>query len=87
MIKRHKPSQRPALTRNYHRYCVRNLNTMKVFHVYSENHIAQMIANGQISDETHDVCIAVSADFGYSGSRKSKDGNLVDADKTLEELI
>ena len=59
-------SQRPTMTRAYHVYIVRNLATLKSVKVYSENHLSQMIANEQISDETHDICLGVSSDFGYS---------------------
>ena len=66
-------SQRPVMTRGYHVYIVRNLQTLKSFKVYSENHLAQMIANEQINDDTHDICLGVSADFGYSYSRSEKE--------------
>jgi len=71
-IPRHRPSARPALTNSAQRYCLRNLKTMKVVHVYSENFLAQLIAEGKVTDESHDVCIATSAEGGYSFSRAEK---------------
>ena len=71
-LPRHKPSMRPALPRSWNVYWVRNLQTGKQFRVYSEQQLSNMIANQEINDETHDVCIGVSAELGYSASRALK---------------
>lgn len=71
-IPTYKISQRPPLTKAYYKYSVRDLRTMKVFHMYDDAMVDRAFAEGEISDATHDICLCVSAQFGYSYSQIEK---------------